>query len=468
MAVAIILVLMIVGSAVFHFLSPWKFTEIASNWGSMDTTFDITFVITGIVFLAISFFMAYAIYRYHHKEGRVAHYEPENKKLEWILTILTTIGVAAMLAPGLVVWNEYITVPEGADELEAVGKQWQWSFRLPGKDGQLGTTDIRFINFENPFGINPDDPNGQDDILIAEPELHIPIDRPVKFNLRSIDVLHDFYVPQFRAKMDLVPGLVTYFWMTPIRTGKFDLLCAELCGVGHYTMRGHVVVDEAKDYEAWISSKPTFAQTISATGVVPATSGLAASGQALAGAQGCLACHSIDGTPGIGPTWKDLFGKTETMLDGSIVTVDEAYLTESITDPNAMVVEGFAPIMPPYEFSDEDLEALVEYIKQVSAPPAAAVDLNEAGQKVAEINGCLSCHSIDGSAGVGPTWKGLFGKSETLTDGSTVTVDEAFLGESISDPNATIIAGFAPIMPPFALSEEDMAAVIAYIKSKSE
>ena len=103
MAIAIVLVLLIVGSVIFNFLSPWWFTPIASNWGTIDTTLIITFIITGVVFVAISLFMAYAIYRYHHKEGRVAHYEPENNKLEWWLTILTTIGVVAMLAPGLVV-----------------------------------------------------------------------------------------------------------------------------------------------------------------------------------------------------------------------------------------------------------------------------------------------------------------------------------------------------------------------------
>lgn len=468
MAVAIVLVLLIVGSVIFNFLSPWWFTPIASNWGTIDTTLIITFIITGIAFVAISLFMAYSIYRYHHKEGRVAHYEPENNKLEWWLTILTTIGVVAMLAPGLVVWNDYITVPEGADEVEAVGKQWQWSFRFPGEDGKMGTTDIKFVSFDNPFGINPDDPNGQDDVLISEPELHLPIDRPVKMLLRSFDVLHDFYVPQFRAKMDLVPGLVTYFWFIPTRTGKFDLLCAELCGVGHYTMRGHVVVDEAEDFDVWLSSKPTYAQFLAAATAAPAMTGLAAKGQEVAGAQGCLSCHTIDGTSGVGPTWQGLFGKEETLADGTTVSVDEAYLKESITEPNAKLVEGFDSIMPPYALSDEDLEALVEYIKSVSTPPPAAESKEEAGQKVAESNGCLSCHSVDGAPGVGPTWKGLFGKEETLADGTTVSVDEAYLRESVTDPNAKLVEGFAPIMPPYTLSEEDMAALIALIKSKSK
>ena len=226
----------------------------------------ITFWITGVVFIAVVLFMAYCVYRFRYREDRRADYEPENNRLEWWLTVLTTLGVAALLAPGLVAWSQFITVPEGASELEAVGQQWQWSFRLPGKDGVLGTTEIKNMSDENPFGMNPNDPNGQDDVLIEDSEVHIPIDVPLKVLLRSKDVLHDFYVPQFRAKMDIVPGMITYFWFTPIRTGTFDLMCFELCGVGHHEMRGLVVVDTESDYQAWLSEQTTFAQTMARAG----------------------------------------------------------------------------------------------------------------------------------------------------------------------------------------------------------
>ena len=124
MPLAIALIVLVVGSLLFHFLSPWTFTPIASNWGMIDNTVDITFVVTGFVFVAVNLFMAYAIIRYRHKEGAKAKYEPENKKLEVWLTILTTIGVAAMLTPGLFVWAKFVNVPEGAVEIEAVGQQW--------------------------------------------------------------------------------------------------------------------------------------------------------------------------------------------------------------------------------------------------------------------------------------------------------------------------------------------------------
>jgi len=266
MVVALVLILVAVGTVAFHIFSPWWWTPIASNWGYIDDTILITFWVTGVVFIAVILFMAYCVWRYRYKEGRRAAYEPENTKLELWLTGLTTVGVVVMLTPGLFVWNQFVTVPEGAAEFEVVGQQWQFSFRFPGKDGVLGTSDIRKISDENPFGLNPDDANGKDDVLVEGDELHLPLDQPVKVLLRSIDVLHDFYVPQFRAKMDMVPGQVTYFWFTPTRTGTFDILCFELCGVGHYAMRGKVVVEEESAFKAWLQKQPTFAKSLAKAG----------------------------------------------------------------------------------------------------------------------------------------------------------------------------------------------------------
>jgi cytochrome c oxidase subunit 2 len=126
----------------------------------------------------------------------------------------------------------------------------------------LGTAAVAHISADNPFGLNPADPHGKDDVLIETSELRLPLGKPVKMVLRSKDVLHDFYVPQFRAKMDLVPGIVTYFWLTPTRTGTFDILCAELCGVGHHMMRGTVVVEEQAAFDRWLSEQMTFGQIL--------------------------------------------------------------------------------------------------------------------------------------------------------------------------------------------------------------
>ncbi len=261
MKIAIVLILLVIGSVVFHLVSPWYFTPIASNWSAIDDTISLTFWVTGIVFVAVNFFLAYVVFRYRKKKDSKADYEPENKKLEIILTLATTIGVAAMLAPGLLVWDDVITVPDDAHVVEVVGQQWQWSYRYPGKDNKLGKVESTLVTPSNPFGINPKDPAGQDDILIAGNNVHIPLDKPVKVLLRSKDVLHNFTVPQFRVKMDLVPGTMTYIWFTPTRIGEFEVLCEELCGLAHFTMRGRVVVDTQEDFEKWLNSQPTFSQT---------------------------------------------------------------------------------------------------------------------------------------------------------------------------------------------------------------
>jgi cytochrome c oxidase subunit 2 len=260
MPTALILVLVALGSVLFHILSPWWWTPIASNWRYIDDTIIITFWITGGVFTAILLFMAYCVLRFRHQPRRRAAYEPENKKLEWWLTIVTAVGVGAMLTPGLFVWAQFVTVPEGASEAEAIGQQWQWSFRLPGEDGRLGKSDTQYISSDNPLGLNPNDRDARDDVVIEGEDLHLPLGKPVKLLLRSIDVVHSFYVPEFRTKMDLLPGMVTYVWFIPTRTGTFEILCAELCGSGHYGMRGKVVVQEESEYQAWLRKQKTFAQ----------------------------------------------------------------------------------------------------------------------------------------------------------------------------------------------------------------
>ena len=262
MVVAIVIALLVLGSILFHIFSPWWMTPIASNWGSIDSALMVTLYICAIAFVGLNLFLALALYKYRARDGRRAHYEPENATLEKRLTFWTGIGIAGMLAPGLIAWNEYVTVPANAAVIEATGQQWQWGFRFPGPDGVLGTAAVAHISPDNSFGLNPSDPHGRDDILVETNELHMPLGKPVKLVLRSKDVLHDFYVPEFRAKMDLVPGIVTYFWMTPTRTGKFDILCAELCGVGHHEMRGTVVVEEQAAFDAWLAEQMTFGQLL--------------------------------------------------------------------------------------------------------------------------------------------------------------------------------------------------------------
>ena len=258
MFVAVIFAIIIIASIIFHFWSPWWWTPVASNWGNIDDMIVLSFWVTGAVFVAVCLFMAYCVWAYRYRPDRKAEYKPEDKKLEFRLTWLTALGVAALLAPGLLVWNKFITVPENAMKIEVVAYQWGWNYRLPGADGVLGKTSVGLISDDNPYGLDISDPNSKDDIIVMDADLHLEINQPVKVELRSLDVLHNFYVPQFRAKMDMLPGIITYYWFTPEKKGDYEVLCAEYCGTGHYAMRGRVLVDEEKDYSNWLAKQVSF------------------------------------------------------------------------------------------------------------------------------------------------------------------------------------------------------------------
>ena len=366
MLVAIFLLIIVVGSVIFTFVSPWWFPDIASNWGGIDLTVLITFWVCGVVFVAVGLFMAYSVWKYRHREGARADYEPENARLELGLTIVTAVGVVAMLAPGLLVWDDYVHPPDDVREFEVLARQWTWAFRFPGEDGVLGTVHVDNVRSDNPFGMNPNDPAGEDDILVPNNEVHLPINQSYKALLRSNDVLHDFYVPEFRAKMDAVPGMITYFWFEPTKTGDYEILCAELCGSAHYTMRGRVHVDTQEDFDAWLAAQPTWADM--KAGVTPkAYSALARRGREVAESNGCFACHTLDGSQTVGPTWQGVWGAETTLADGATAIVDEAYVIESVRAPAAKLVDGFAPVMIPYAaetISDDDLAALMVFLRE--------------------------------------------------------------------------------------------------------
>lgn len=369
MAIALALLVLVVASVLFHLVTPWWTTPLASNWKQMDDTLTITLATTGLFFVVINLFVAYTVWRFRHRAGRRAAYEPENKRLERWLIGVTTLGIAGLLAPGLVVYADYVRPPADARLLEIVGQQWQWRFRLAGASGKLGGSDARFVSGSNPLGLDPADAAGQDNVIVLGNEVHLPVGHPVKVLMRSHDVLHDFFVPQFRARMNIVPGQVSSFWFTPTQPGRYESMCAQLCGVGHPDMRGYVVVEDDAAFQAWLQQQPTFAATQAAAAPAAAGTGTpAAQGRSLAQTKGCVACHTVDGSAGVGPTWKGLFGKTETMVDGSTALVDEAYLKDFIRNPKARAVKGFAQVMPQIELTDEELAALVAYIRSNGKP----------------------------------------------------------------------------------------------------
>jgi cytochrome c oxidase subunit 2 len=389
MTLAVVLILLVVGSVVFHFWSPWWFSPIASNWGTIDDTIIITFWVTGIVFVAVNLFVAYAVIRYRARPGQKAAYEPESKKLELWLTIITGVGVAAMLTPGLFVWANFVQVPDDATEFEALGQQWNWRFRVPGEDGVMGTSDATFIDQQNPFGLTPDDPDAQDDLLIQGGPLHLLVDQPTAMLLRSKDVLHDFAVPQFRVKMDAVPGMVTYAWFTPTVIGEYEILCEELCGIAHHLMRSRVVVDEQASYDAWIETLPTFAETMAA---VP---GDPAAGQPLYAA--CGACHGAQGEGIQLLNSPKLSGQEDWYLKRQINNYKQGRRGTHQDDLFGMQMAPMAGTL----FDEAAIDNVIAYIGTLPDTPAEATVTGDAERGESLYETCGTCHGADGKGNWG-------------------------------------------------------------------
>jgi len=383
MAFAFALILLVVGTVLFHFLSPWWFTPIASNWGTVDDTVNVTFWVTGIVFVAVNLFLAYCVIRYRHRKGIKAHYEPENRRLEWWLTGITTVGIAAMLAPGLSVWAKFVNVPQDAAIVEVLGQQWNWSYRFPGKDGALGKADTRLVSPENPFGMEPGDAAGADDILVASPELHVPIGKPIKFLLRSKDVNHQYAVPQFRVKMDMVPGMITYFWLTPTRTGTFDVLCEQLCGVAHFAMRGRVIVDEQSTFDTWLAAQPSYEKTRLAAAGDPAV------GQALFVT--CTACHGAKAEGNQAVNAPKLAGQAGWYLIRQLNDFKAGIRGSHERDVYGQQMIPFASMLT----DDAAIRNVVAYIGSLPDERTKSTLAGDAGKGKELFQTCSACHGAD-------------------------------------------------------------------------
>ncbi|MDX1491372.1 MAG: cytochrome c oxidase subunit II [Pseudohongiellaceae bacterium] len=450
MAIAVVLVLLVLGSLVFHFASPWWFTPIASNWGSIDFTINLTFWVTGAVFVAVNLFLAYSVYRYRHKEGQKAVYEPENAKLEVGLSVITAIGVVAMLAPGLFVWATFVTVPDEAAEFEVVGQQWQWSFRYPGEDGVLGTVDTQYISEANPFGVNPDDPNGQDDVLVKDPVMYVPIDKPVKALLRSKDVLHNYTVPQFRVKMDMVPGMVTYLWFTPTLLGEYDILCEELCGIGHHVMRGKIVVAEQAEYDAWIDAQPTFAQT-----QAMASADVSAGQQSFAV---CASCHGQSGEGNQAMNAPKLNGLQSWYIERQIKYYQSGVRGAHEDDQYGAQMAAMAGMLT----SPEAIRNVSAYIAQLPATESATTisgDIRN-GERIYNAN-CAACHGKDGAGSWATDAPNLIGMNDWYAATQLRNFKAGIRGAHPDDAYGEQMVSMATAMR----NEQQLADVLSYLNS---
>jgi cytochrome c oxidase subunit II len=289
-----------------------------------------------------------------------------------------------MLAPGLIVWGEFVSPPEDAIDVEVVGSQWHFMYRFPGEDGEFGTTHVRHMSPDNPFGINPDDPAGQDDILISSQTLHLPIDQPVRMILRATDVLHNVTVPQFRVKMDLVPGMVTYKWLTPTRLGTFELLCEQYCGLAHFAMRGRVVVQEEADFEQWLAAQPTYAETEARPAGNP---------QAGAGPYAtCAACHGQQGEGNLALNSPRLTG-----LDADYMRRQLLYYQQGVRGaaPGDIYGAQMAP-MSRVLTTEEQMNNVIAYIETLPHDPSPVTVTGNERRGRALYETCAACHGNQG------------------------------------------------------------------------
>ena len=447
MAIVIALIVLVFGSVLFHFLSPWYFTPIASNWHAIDSTISITFWVTGFVYVAVTVFMAWALIRYRYRHDGRAAYQPENKKLEGWLLGVTAIGVAALLAPGLLVWADVVHPPQDAQVIESVAQQWHWMYRLPGKDGKLGTVHARFVSDANPFGMNPADPNGADDVLLANPELHVPLGKPVKLLLRSKDVLHDFTVAQLRVKMDLVPGLVTSIWFTPTRTGSFDVLCEELCGVGHFAMRGRIVVDEPAAFQAWLDRQQTFAQAHTR----PA--GDVAAGKAAYAV--CAACHGANAEGNLAMNAPKLSGQSPSYLERQLRLFKQGARGTHEKDAFGKTMAPMAATLA----DDAAVANVVAYIGTLPDAPAAATIKGDLGSGQRRYATCAACHGADGRGNAATNAPRLQGMSDWYMARQLRNLRDGVRGAHPQD----IYGGQMALIAGMLSDDAEIGDVLAYI-----
>lgn len=447
MAIAIAVILLLAATVVFHFLSPWNLTPLASNWGAIDTTIEISFWVTGFVYIAVNLFMVWCILRYRYKKERRSAYEPENKKLEVWLTVLSTIGIAALLAPGLLVWQSYVHVPDDAHNVEVVGQQWHWMFRYPGDDGELGRTDPRLISYDNRLGIDPDDPAARDDIVVTSPRVYLPVDRPVRLNLRSRDVLHNFTVANFRAKMDLLPGQVSYIWLTPTVEGEFNIMCAELCGIGHFAMRGEVRVVGEEEFQSWLEQQTTFGE-LQAREAPDLAAGERHYGT-------CVSCHGEDGQGN-----RDLNSPAIAGLPAWYIERQLKYFRNGVRgahedDQYGGQMTAFANTLPGPD-AIRDVAGYIEHLEPEDQ--ASTVDGNvERGKRLYRT--CGACHGRDGEGRRSTNAPRLAGVNDWYHLRQLRNFQEGVRGAHPDDMYGPQMRDMSRILT----NEDDLRAVIAYI-----
>ena len=297
--------------------------------GPIDELFNFILILSIVFFVIITVGTLWFAWAYRLKKGEKLGptFGPKhNTAMEIFWTVVPTALLFVVFFWGFHLFMRAYIMPGDAEEISAIAKRWDWTF-----------------NYDNGGVSYPDANNHNQSVL------YVPVGRPIKMRLTAEDVLHSFFIPDFRVKMDCVPNRYTSLWFEATEIGIYDLFCTEYCGDGHSRMLAKVHVLSEEDYQA---KKKTLVGPVAPDVLYAAK---------------CAACHSLDGKPGVGPSFKGLFDKTETLADGSTVKVDENYILESIRQPMAKIVKGFPPVMPAFpedQLQADQVDGLINFIKE--------------------------------------------------------------------------------------------------------
>lgn len=296
--------------------------QILNPSDQIDHTFWLIFSFQVFILIGIVLTTVYFLIRYHHKRNPEPTPIEGNMTLEIIWTVLPVILVMGMFYSGWVGFKAMRTVPPDALPVKVTGKKWVWKFEYP---------------------------NGK-----ISKNLIVPQGKPVKVILTSVDVLHSFYIPAYRIKMDVLPERETYTWFYPNNIGSFTIYCAEYCGLRHAKMLANVGVESPADFDAWYKT-PNATETL-----------VMAPGEKILEKRGCLSCHSTDGAEIVGPSFMEIWGRKSVVFDypdKKTVVVDEDYVTKSVQEPGSEIVEGYENVMPKIELPPAELKEIVAFFK---------------------------------------------------------------------------------------------------------
>lgn len=302
----------------------WLPDAASTGAGEVDGGWNLVLWVSAFFFVLVVGAMSYFVIRYRRRsESEFPDAPDHNTKVEIVWTVIPIVIVIGLFAVGFRGFLNQAVAPGDSLEVYVTAEKWMWTFTYPN-----GTTSVN--------------------------ELRVPANRPVKLVMSSKDVIHSFYVPEFRIKRDVVPNSYTMLWFEPTKTGEMTIACTEYCGTGHSAMLGKVQVLPEPQFQEWLESGGE------EKGVPPAVAG-----EKLAAKLACTTCHSTDGSAKTGPSWKGLYGHQAELADGRKLPADEQYLRESITEPNAKVVKGYQPVMPAFKglVTQKQLDDLIAYIK---------------------------------------------------------------------------------------------------------